>query len=43
MRSSVLFMLIIQGAVTIITGMLYYKVLTVDKKKKEKNDNVEKD
>lgn len=44
MRTSILFMLVIQGAVAIITGILYHKVLTLGKKKEaEKKDRGEKD
>lgn len=41
MKTSFLFMLIIQGAVAIITGILYHKVLTVGKKEKGKEEETE--
>ena len=39
MKTAVLFMLIVQGTVTVILGILFYKVLTIGKKgKKESKD-----
>ncbi len=39
MKTSVLFMLIVQGTVTVILGILFYKVLTIGKKGKRKVKN----
>lgn len=35
MKTSVLFMLIVQGTVTVILGILFHKVLTIGKKEKK--------
>ena len=35
MKTSVLFMLIVQGTVIVILGILFYKVLTIGKKEKK--------
>lgn len=38
MKTSLIFMLAVQGAVVIITGILYYKILTTGKKEENKED-----
>ncbi len=42
MRTSVIFMLAIQGAVALITCLLYRKVLTMEKRKEGKKGKKEK-
>ncbi len=43
MNTSLIFMLAVQGTVTIITAILYYKILTAGKKKeKEEEEEIEK-
>jgi hypothetical protein len=43
MKTSVLFMLIVQGTVTVILGILFYKVLTIGKKKGKELKQNQKD
>lgn len=38
MNTSLIFMLAVQGIVTIITAILYYKILTIGKNKKKDGD-----